>query len=163
MPATVLSAELPLSIHLSPDGDPTKDCVLYNGRKLGLLQYFHVAADANGIRTKFGCIGPFPTLEDAPENANSNSAFPLRFRLGHYKIGENGVTDVPDEMITLCSRPIGFIKALYVHLRAEQPREVRMVFHAAPKLLLDALHEMKIDAVVELPSFPQAFLQPQEG
>ena len=158
MPATILSSELPLSIHLSPDGDPTKDCVLYNGRKLGLLQYFHVAADANGIRTKFGCVGPFPTLEDAPENANSNSAFPLRFRLGHYHIGEHGVADVPDEMITLCSRPIGFLKAFYIGLRCEAPREVRMVFHLAPQALLDALHEMKIDAVVETPWFSPELL-----
>jgi len=164
MPTTLLTPDLALSIHLTADGEATKDCVLYNGQKLGLLQYFHLAYDVNGLRTKFGCIGPFPTLEPPPENVNANSVFPLRMRFGHYIIGENGVANTPDEMITLCSRPLGFIKALYVHLRIEQPREIRLVFYAAKKELLDALHEMKIDAVVDQPTpmLILGLLQPQE-
>ena len=166
MPATILSSELPLSIHLTTDGDATKDCVLYNGQKLGLLQYFHLAYDTYGMRTKFGCIGPFPTFEAPPENVNANSVFPLRMRFGHYIIGEHGVSNTPDEMITLCSRPIGFIKALYVHLRIDQPREVRMVFHAASTDLLAALKEVGIAGVVDAADTPMlipGLLQLQEG
>lgn len=166
MSTTLLSSDLHLSIHLTRDGDATKDCVLYDGQRLGLLQYFHLAYDAHGMRTKFGCAGPFPTFEPPPENVNANSVFPLRMRFGHYLMGEHGIADVPDEMITLCSRPIGLVKALYVHLRIEQPREVRMVFYAASTDLLDALKEMKIDAVVDIADTPMlmpGLLQPQEG
>lgn len=165
MPTTILRSELPLSIHLSADGDPAKDCVLLDGQQWGLLQYFHLAYDEKGLRTKVGYVGAAPTFGPAPENALSNSAFPLRMRFGNYVIGEHGVADTPPEMITLCSRPMSFIKALYVHLRAEAPREVRMVFHTAPPALLDALKSINVDAVIETPTplLIPGLLAPQEG
>jgi hypothetical protein len=154
MPATILNSELPLSIHLSPDGDPTKDCVLLNGRKWALLQFFMLAYDAQGLRTKVGYIGGCPSFEDPPENALSNSAFPLRLRFGNYVIGANGVADTPPEMITLCSRPIGFLRAIYVNLRVGAPREVRMVFHTASGELMRALHDLDVDAAIDQSAMP---------
>ena len=152
MPTTLVESDLPLSIHLTSDGDPTRDCVLYNGRKLGLLQYYHVAYDEHGLRSKFGCIGVFPPLLDAPEDANSNSAYPLRFRLSNYRITETGI-EPPEEMITFHGRPLGLLKAFYIHLRADEKREVRLIFHQqVNQELLDALEALTHVVVCVHPS-----------
>jgi hypothetical protein len=138
MPA-ILESPLPLSIHLAHKQEtPPKDLVLYNGQTLQRITSFELLVSPTGMITHFNVAGCFPTPRPAPDDANSNTAYPLRIRLNQN----------PDEtMVTLCSRPLSGLTALQVRLHHAEPRFVFMTFadkHFAPLELLQTLEELGI-------------------
>jgi hypothetical protein len=135
---TILESPLPLSVHLASPANRGKDLILYNGLKLGRITDFDLLLSTESVITTFHVAGCFPIPGPAPDDANSNSIYPLRIRLG---------TSPHETMVTLCSRPISGIISLQMRLAADEPRHVFMSFadkKFAPLELLEALEELGI-------------------
>jgi hypothetical protein len=143
MPA-ILESPLPLSIHLARKQElPPKDLILYNGQVLKRITSFELMINPTEMTTSFSTAGCFPIPGPAPDDANSNDAYPLRIRLNQ---------NPAETMVTLCSRPLGGLTALQLRLRTDEPRFVFMQFadkRFAPLELLQALEELGIIFEIE--------------
>jgi hypothetical protein len=141
----VLDSPLPLSIHLARKQEtPPKDLVLYNSQALQRITSFELLISPTGMTTHFNVAGCFPIPRSAPDDANSNAAYPLRIRLNQNPY---------ETMVTLCSRPLGGLTALQVRLHHAEPRFVFMTFadkRFAPLELLQALEELGVVFEVEV-------------
>lgn len=141
----VLDSPLPLSIHLARKQEsPPKDLVLYNGQVLKRITGFELLISPTGMTTHFNVAGCFPIPGPAPDDANSNEAYPLRIRTAH---------NPAETMVTLCSRPLGGLTALQLRLHHDEPRFVFIQFadkRFAPLELLQALEELGVVFEVEV-------------
>jgi hypothetical protein len=138
---TFVTTEFPISLHFADPRNPDhpQDLVIYDGRLVAFLQYYFLAYDQHGLRSKLGCVGPFPQLSAAPPDALSNSSYPLRVRAGQNQL-----------MVTLMSRPLT-VKQIHIDLHEGCKRQLRLTLAPGlPREVIAALVDLGCE-VVEVP------------
>lgn len=136
----------PLRIHFGIDGH--LDLVLLNGCPLSTLRSFKLHAKTGEIlKTEYGVAGVFPAQTDAPDDALSNQAYPLRI----------SASDDADELrVIYKNRPIGMLKEVFVYLHIQEPtgtikRQIRLVAHEMLDELRDELLDLGVEIIIEPP------------
>jgi hypothetical protein len=120
--------------------------VMLNGRQINNLSQFQVLIKPPApVLVHYVLVGfPTFTFADAPDDALSNNAFPLRFNIG----------DNPEENITTFkSRPFGGMTEIMIEAEAAAAKPIiRLTFDkriAPPQELLDALVKLGVEVVVD--------------